>query len=108
MTLKIIDFVVKSNIGVIMEIKDIEHLAELSKLEYTEQEMTEFLPQFESLVKLADTIKNADISGDTRYNIMDFNDLREDEARESTPVDTLLKNSPIVRRDSIVVPRIME
>lgn len=91
-----------------MEIKDIEHLAELSKLEYTDQEMQEFLPQFESLVELADVIKNADISGSIEHNVMDFNDLREDVAKDSTPVDELLANSPIVRRDSIVVPRIME
>ena len=91
-----------------MNIKDIEHLAELSKLEYTDEEMAEFLPEFESLVKLADVIKDADISGSINYNVMDFSELREDEAKESTPVDELLANSPIVRRDSIVVPRIME
>ncbi len=91
-----------------MNIKDIEHLAELSKLEYTDEEMTEFLPQFESLVKLADVIKDADISGSINYNVMDYSELREDVAKDSTPVDELLQNSPIVRRDSIVVPRIME
>lgn len=91
-----------------MNIKDIEHLAELSKLEYTDEEMAEFLPQFESLVKLADVIKDADISGSINYNVMDYSELREDVAKDSTPVDELLQNSPIVRRDSIVVPRIME
>lgn len=91
-----------------MDIKDIKHLAELSKLEYTDEELAEFIPEFESAVELANIIKNADISGDIKYNVMDFSELREDEAKESTPVDELLANSPIVRRDSIVVPRIME
>ena len=91
-----------------MELKEIEHLAELSKLKYTEEELKEFLPAFDSLVELADVIKNADISGERVLNSIDYNDLREDVAKQSTPVDELLKNSPIVRRDSIVVPRIME
>ena len=102
------DFVVKSNLGVNMDIKDIKHLAELSKLEYTDEELAEFIPEFESAVELANVIKNADISGEIKYNIMDFSELREDVAKDSTPVDELLANSPIVRRDSIVVPRIME
>lgn len=102
------DFVVKSNTGVNMDIKDIKHLAELSKLEYTDQELAEFIPEFESAVELANVIKNADISGEIKYNIMDFSELRDDVAKDSTPVDELLANSPIVRRDSIVVPRIME
>lgn len=106
--LKNYDFVVKSNTGVNMDIKDIKHLAELSKLEYTDEELVEFIPEFESAVELANIIKNADISGEIKYNVMDFSELRDDVAKESTPVDELLANSPIVRRDSIVVPRIME
>lgn len=106
--LKNYDFVVKSNTGVNMDIKDIKHLAELSKLEYTDEELVEFIPEFESAVELANIIKNADISGEIKYNVMDFSELRDDVAKESTPVDELLANSPIVRRDSMVVPRIME
>ena len=91
-----------------MEIKEIEHLAELSKLEFTDDELQEFATQFESIVKLADVIKDADISGQRVVVAMPMEDLREDEHKASTPVDVLLQNSPIVKDDSIVVPRIME
>lgn len=91
-----------------MEIKEIEHLAELSKLEFTEQEMIEFAKDFESIVKLANQIKDADISGERAITKMDMADLREDEPQPSTPVDILLQNAPEQNKDSFVVPRIME
>ena len=91
-----------------MEIKEIEHLAELSKLEFTEQEIIEFAKDFESIVNLANQIKNADISGERAVTTMPMADLREDEPAPSTPVDILLQNAPEQNKDSFVVPRIME
>lgn len=91
-----------------MELKDIEHLAELSKLKFSKEELVEFEKDFKNIVELADIIKNSDIEGERSLNIVNMNELREDVAKPSTPVDVLLKNSPIVKQDSIVVPRIMD
>ena len=91
-----------------MDIKDVEHLAELSKLKFSESELKDFLESFDSIVELADTIKNADVSGEKQIQIVDMDDLREDKVEPSTPVDVLLKNSPMSGNDSFVVPRIME
>lgn len=91
-----------------MEIKDIEHLAELSKLKFTEEELKDFSKEFESIVALADVIKNKDIDGDINVNAIDFNNLREDEPQVSTPVETLVLNAPESKKDCFVVPRIME
>ena len=91
-----------------MDIKDIEHLAELSKLKFTEEELSSFSKDFESLVELVDLVKNADIDGERCLTTIDMNELRGDDVQPSTPVETLLQNSPIVKKDSIVVPRIME
>lgn len=91
-----------------MDIKDIEHLAELSKLKFTEEELKEFSQEFEHLVEFADIVKNSQTTGTRNINCIDFNELREDKAQPSMPVDILLQNSPIVNKDSIVVPRIME
>ena len=91
-----------------MEIKDIEHLAELSKLKFTEEELKDFSKEFESIVALADVIKNKDIDGDINVNAIDFNNLREDEPKVSTPVETLVLNAPESKKDCFVVPRIME
>lgn len=91
-----------------MEIKEIEHLAELSKLEFTDYELQEFAKDFESLVELADAVKNSTIKGNRDLNIIDMADLREDEPKPSTSVDILLQNAPDKDKDSFIVPRIME
>ena len=91
-----------------MELKDIEHLAELSKLQFSNEELEQFSKDFESIISLADTIKNYEVSGSRVIEAKDMSELREDVARPSTKVEVLLENSPIVKNDSIVVPRIME
>jgi len=91
-----------------MDIKEIEHLAELSKLKFTQEELVDFSKDFESLVELADVVKNSTIVGNSHINTINMKDLRDDTAHVSTSVDILLKNSPEVKKDSIVVPRIME
>lgn len=91
-----------------MDINEIKHLAELSKLEFTDEELQEFAKDFESLVELADMVKNATIEGGRFINAIDMDDLREDEPMPSTSVDILLQNAPESKKDSFVVPRIME
>lgn len=91
-----------------MDIKEIEHLAELSKLEFSTEELEEFSNEFSSLLELADMVKNAEISGSSFINSIDMLNLREDKAKDSMHVDILLENTPVVKKDCIVVPRIME
>ncbi len=91
-----------------MEIKEIEHLAELSKLKFTQEELEDFAKDFESLVELADVVKNADIKGVRQINIVDMNLLREDIPQPSTPAEVLLQNAPDCQKNSFAVPRIME
>lgn len=91
-----------------MDIKEIKHLAELSKLEFSDEELVQFSSDFESLVELVDKVKNSSITGTKSLCTINMQELREDRALPSTNVDVLLQNSPIVKDDSIVVPRIME
>ncbi len=91
-----------------MDIKEIKHLAELSKLEFSDEELVQFSSDFESLVELVDKVKNSSITGTKSLCAINMQELREDRALPSTNVDVLLQNSPIVKDDSIVVPRIME
>lgn len=91
-----------------MDIKDIEHLAELSKLKFTDEELANFSTDFDSLVGLADIIKNAEIDGETKIETIDYSELREDVAQDSYPVEILTQNAPMAKKDCFVVPRIME
>ena len=91
-----------------MEIKDVEHLAELSKLTFTENELKDFMKDFESIVALADTIKNVEVDGDVKVHTIDLQELREDEMKESSSVEDLVMNAPESEMGCFVVPRIME
>lgn len=91
-----------------MDIKELEHLAEMSKLEFTHEELLEFDKDFQNLIDLVDRVKNCNIAGERRLKIISMDDLREDEVIASTNVEKLLKNSPETKKDSVAVPRIME
>ena len=91
-----------------MDIEEIKHLEELSKLEFSDEELASFYDEFCSLIELANTVKDADISGSSYVESVDMSQLREDKAKESMPVDLLLQNTPAVKKDCIVVPRILE
>ena len=91
-----------------MELKEIKHLAELSKLEFTDEELQSFSREFEKLIELADTIKNADVNGERKLNIIDMNELREDNPKESYSSEIILENAPDKKKSYFVVPRIVE
>ena len=91
-----------------MELKEIKHLAELSKLGFSDEELQSFGAEFEKLIELADTIKNADINGERKLNIIDMNELREDKPKESYSSEILLENAPDKKKSYFAVPRIVE
>ena len=91
-----------------MDLKTIEHLAELSELKFSEIELNELQKDFESLIGLADEVKNSNIEGVTHVNSIDMNLLREDKSKTCVPVEVLLQNAPVEKQNSFVVPRIME
>ena len=93
-----------------MDIKELKHLAELSKLEISdnEKDLEVLISQLDNMIELVDKVKNADINGQRAYDVVDMADLREDIAKESTPREILLQNAPCKKTDTFVVPRIME
>ena len=91
-----------------MDIKQLEHLAELSKLEFSQEELVNFDKDFENLINMVEKVKTCNISGERRLKVISMDDLREDEVVPSTSVEKLLKNSPDTKKDSVAVPRIME
>ena len=93
-----------------MDIKELQHLAELSKLELSsnENELQSFICKLDNMIELVDKIKNADINGERVYDMVDMTDLREDIPEQSTPRETLLQNAPNKKNGTFVVPRIME
>ena len=63
---------------------EVKRLAGLSALEFTEEELEAFVPEFERIVELVDEVKNCDIGhSEPKYTTHKLCESREDEAKES-------------------------
>lgn len=75
----------------------IKALARLSKLEFSEEEEREFIPEFEKMLGFADTI-NAQIEGDkatfkqATEETVGYEELRDDEVEQSLPQEKITGN----------------
>src|SRR5699024_10512447 len=67
--------------------EEVEHIANLAKLQITEEETTEMQDTLESILNFANQIDTADTSAiEPTYHVLDLqNVLREDEAIEGIP-----------------------
>ena len=91
-----------------MELKELQKLAQLSNLHYTDEELEELTDTFESMKQLIDLMKNADINGNRAIDTLNMDELRDDVVKQSTDVDTLLMNAPESGKGCFIVPRIVE
>ena len=91
-----------------MELKEIKHLAELSKLEFADEELQLFVGEFEKQIELVDTIKNTEVKGNMKLNILKMEELREDKVKNSFSSEILLENAPDKKKSYFAVPRIVE
>jgi len=89
--------------------KDIEHLANLSALEFDEARLEEFKNEFNAIIGFVEKISNADVDNDElEYKTIDFEDLREDVIKSSISQDKVLKNAPSKKQGGFAVPLMME
>ncbi len=77
--------------------KEIKTLARLSRLEFSDEEIKKFAPEFEEIIDFANRI-NEQVSGDTGSirevvtRTVKWEDLREDEVKESLPNEKITSN----------------
>ncbi|MCM1438181.1 MAG: Asp-tRNA(Asn)/Glu-tRNA(Gln) amidotransferase subunit GatC [Roseburia sp.] len=77
--------------------KEIKTLARLSRLEFSEEEIERFAPEFEEIIEFANAI-NGQVEGDTGTirevvtRTVKWEDLREDEVKESLPNEKITSN----------------
>ena len=91
-----------------MEIKQLENLSELSKLAFDENEANQMMSDLDKLVEMVSVVKDADVDGTFKIKTIDMEDLRDDEVVESVGPEVMLRNAPEAKKNSFVVPRIME
>lgn len=92
-----------------VELKTIQHLCELSKLDYDEEGMKKVMGEMSDIIDLMDEIKEFDLTYDDTKdgNEIRFGDTREDIPEESFPTEKLLSNAENTD-NCYVVPKVVE
>ena len=93
----------------IMTKKEVEYVAKLAKLEFSEGEKEEYTSQLNSILDYFKKLNELDTARiePTAYVISMPNLLNEDEVKPSLPQEEVLSNSKYVKRGYFKVPKIM-
>lgn len=89
---------------------DVAYVAELARLELTDEEKAVFQPQLESIVRYVEKISSVDVSGvePMMHGRPLVNAFREDVVRASLPAEVALANAPKRVGDEFLLPKIVE
>ena len=90
--------------------KDVEYIAQLSRLTIPESEVEKFTEQFNQILNYADILNELDTKGiePTAHVLPLSNVLREDIAVEGVSQEVALMNAPAVHDGGFKVPRVIE
>lgn len=90
--------------------EDVEHVAALSKLEFSDEEKENYTKQLNVILEYVNQLNELDTEGiKPTYHVMSVtNVMREDEVRPSMSGDKVLMNAPETQEGCFKVPRIIE
>lgn len=90
--------------------KEVEHVAHLARLEFTETEKDTFTSQLNDILVYMDILNRLDTSGvePMSHATVLSNAFREDRVVESIGLEEALKNAPDEARDCFRVPKVIE
>lgn len=84
------------------------HLAELSKLEFTPDELSRMTKDMTDIVALMDKVCDFDPAVKPyTLDSVNYDDLRKDNYKDSYPNNKILENAKNVKNDSFVVPKVV-
>lgn len=91
-------------------VKDVEHVANLARLELTESEKERLAGQLSAILEYAEKLNELNTEGvePTSHVLPLHNVMREDEARPSLPVEKALLNAPEEEDGQFKVPAVLE
>ena len=89
---------------------DVAYVAELARLELTDEEKAVFQPQLENIVRYVEKISSVDVSGvePMMHGRPLVNAFREDVVRASLPAEVALANAPKRVGDEFLLPKIVD
>jgi aspartyl-tRNA(Asn)/glutamyl-tRNA(Gln) amidotransferase subunit C len=90
--------------------KTVEYIAELARLELTEDEKGSCAKDLGSILDHIAQLNEVDTEGvePTSFMVPDHDPLRDDRKTASLPVDETLKNGPMVKKGFFAVPKIIQ
>jgi len=90
--------------------KDVEHIARLARLKFSEAEQERFASQLAKIVEYVEKLNELDTEGvePTAHVIPLKNVTRSDELRPSLDRETVLKLAPRAEEGFVKVPKIIE
>jgi aspartyl-tRNA(Asn)/glutamyl-tRNA(Gln) amidotransferase subunit C len=88
----------------------VEHIAHLARLEFSENELEAFTRQMDNILTYFDKLQEVDTTAvePTSHAIQVKNVFREDEVKKSIALDLSLKNAPEQEGSCFRVPKIIE
>ena len=89
---------------------DVEHVAQLARLRFSEDQLVLFTEQLNSLLSYFDKLQEVDTTGiePSTHAVSLCNAFREDLSRPSIVEDDALRNAPASERGCFKVPKIIE
>lgn len=89
--------------------EEIKHIADLSMLNLTEEEIEKYTANMQDIVGFANKINEIETAGVTEsaFALDTYNVFRKDEVRESFDRDMLLKNAPSSNGEAYSLPSMM-
>ena len=90
--------------------KDVEHVAQLSRLELSEKDLDKYTGQLDAILEYIDVLSQVDTSGvEPMAHVLDIrNVMRPDVVQPSLSQEAALQNSPEPENGFFKVPKIVE
>jgi aspartyl-tRNA(Asn)/glutamyl-tRNA(Gln) amidotransferase subunit C len=90
-------------------LKEVEHIADLARLEFTAEEMEKFTHQLNDILKYIEKLNEIDTSHvEPLSHVFELNNVfREDEVQPSLPIQDVLKNAPAAKDSFFKVPKVI-
>ena len=91
-------------------IKDVEHIAKLAKLKFTDEEMQKLQGELNTVLAYIDKLNEINLDDvEPLENINETeNVFREDEAKPGVTKEEALKNAPDKTKDFFKVPKVLD
>ncbi|MDE3057271.1 MAG: Asp-tRNA(Asn)/Glu-tRNA(Gln) amidotransferase subunit GatC [Bacteroidota bacterium] len=90
-------------------IKDVEHISDLARLEFSEQEKEKFTHQLNDILKYVEKLNELDTSNvEPLSHVIELQNIfRADKVKPSIPTEEALKNAPAKTEEFFKVPKVI-